>query len=208
MPEEYSDRELQEALRRVAAWGKEWSGSASFHALTPEQQEQAMSVVNSVAEYMYTYHLQLPEGWDEAGLRECCLEILPRKMAAGEEYFRAVGPVLSSFLAFLEQSGRLRNGVRVAGKVAAMADQIVRNGADPRCWGMAKSFMMGAIAAGVDVTEEAELQRYALTYNQAQLLAQEAPDQRPPLAARKIGRNEPCPCGSGAKHKRCCGRAG
>ena len=25
-------------------------------------------------------------------------------------------------------------------------------------------------------------------------------------AARKVGRNEPCPCGSGKKYKRCCGR--
>jgi preprotein translocase subunit SecA len=24
---------------------------------------------------------------------------------------------------------------------------------------------------------------------------------------RKIGRNEPCPCGSGKKYKRCCGAA-
>jgi uncharacterized protein YecA (UPF0149 family) len=27
------------------------------------------------------------------------------------------------------------------------------------------------------------------------------------LRTRKIGRNEPCPCGSGLKHKACCGRA-
>jgi len=25
-------------------------------------------------------------------------------------------------------------------------------------------------------------------------------------AAPKVGRNEPCPCGSGKKHKKCCGR--
>jgi hypothetical protein len=25
-------------------------------------------------------------------------------------------------------------------------------------------------------------------------------------ARRKVGRNEPCPCGSGKKHKKCCGR--
>ena len=24
----------------------------------------------------------------------------------------------------------------------------------------------------------------------------------------KVGRNDPCPCGSGRKHKRCCGRGG
>jgi SEC-C motif-containing protein len=27
-------------------------------------------------------------------------------------------------------------------------------------------------------------------------------------SSRKIGRNEPCPCGSGKKYKHCCGRAG
>ena len=29
---------------------------------------------------------------------------------------------------------------------------------------------------------------------------------RRPVGARKIGRNDPCPCGSGRKHKKCCGR--
>ena len=37
-------------------------------------------------------------------------------------------------------------------------------------------------------------------------LRQEAlePDA-PPRAPARVGRNEPCPCGSGRKHKRCCG---
>ncbi len=26
------------------------------------------------------------------------------------------------------------------------------------------------------------------------------------MAASKVGRNDPCPCGSGKKHKLCCGR--
>lgn len=30
----------------------------------------------------------------------------------------------------------------------------------------------------------------------------------PVTAEPKIGRNEPCPCGSGLKHKKCCGKAG
>ncbi|MBR7146159.1 MAG: SEC-C domain-containing protein, partial [Oscillospiraceae bacterium] len=25
-------------------------------------------------------------------------------------------------------------------------------------------------------------------------------------AAQKVGRNDPCPCGSGKKYKQCCGR--
>ena len=27
-----------------------------------------------------------------------------------------------------------------------------------------------------------------------------------PIIAEKIGRNDPCPCGSGAKYKKCCGK--
>lgn len=27
-----------------------------------------------------------------------------------------------------------------------------------------------------------------------------------PLSASKVGRNDPCPCGSGSKHKKCCGK--
>ena len=26
------------------------------------------------------------------------------------------------------------------------------------------------------------------------------------IAKKKVGRNEPCPCGSGKKHKKCCGQ--
>jgi len=27
-----------------------------------------------------------------------------------------------------------------------------------------------------------------------------------PLTVTKIGRNDPCPCGSGLKYKKCCGK--
>ena len=29
---------------------------------------------------------------------------------------------------------------------------------------------------------------------------------RPVEGRRRVGRNEPCPCGSGVKYKKCCGR--
>lgn len=31
-------------------------------------------------------------------------------------------------------------------------------------------------------------------------------DILPPAAEHKVGRNAPCPCGSGKKYKRCCGK--
>ncbi len=38
--------------------------------------------------------------------------------------------------------------------------------------------------------------------------AGEAPSKQPKRVAPKVGRNEPCPCGSGKKYKRCCGAGG
>jgi len=35
-----------------------------------------------------------------------------------------------------------------------------------------------------------------------------APRSRQPVRSEKIGRNQPCPCGSGKKYKKCCGRPG
>ena len=30
--------------------------------------------------------------------------------------------------------------------------------------------------------------------------------KKPVVAKDKVGRNDPCPCGSGKKHKKCCGQ--
>jgi len=51
------------------------------------------------------------------------------------------------------------------------------------------------------------LNRWTKGYPQSDLLL---PEEEPlgsvvPFRANKVGRNEPCPCGSGRKYKRCCG---
>jgi hypothetical protein len=49
-----------------------------------------------------------------------------------------------------------------------------------------------------------------LLYTRALLKAEQEglpPVETPVKAEPKVGRNDPCPCGSGKKHKKCCGRA-
>ena len=41
--------------------------------------------------------------------------------------------------------------------------------------------------------------------SQAQGLQRVAQNREPLLVEKKIGRNEPCPCSSGKKYKKCCG---
>jgi uncharacterized protein YecA (UPF0149 family) len=35
---------------------------------------------------------------------------------------------------------------------------------------------------------------------------EEEPETPPPAIKEKISRNAPCPCGSGKKYKKCCGK--
>jgi preprotein translocase subunit SecA len=62
--------------------------------------------------------------------------------------------------------------------------------------------------------EEAERQQLAFQHAQASALPEaeqeagqqaEAPQQPMVRDAPKVGRNDPCPCGSGKKYKQCCG---
>jgi hypothetical protein len=178
---------------------------------------------------MYSYHGLSPEEWDEDELEECCLDILPRKISADESYFKSIAPVLSAFFAFVEEKGLLRNGLNLAEKVKEIDEQIIENASDSKNWGPAKSFVMAAKDARVDITNEKEMNFFMLAHNLHQLALMEGVDvtdekevekfmlekientdagsgNAKKSKGKKIGRNEPCPCGSGKKYKKCCGR--
>jgi len=59
-----------------------------------------------------------------------------------------------------------------------------------------------------DIPDENErnhlMVRSAMMGTAAQAAAAQPPD-KVPLQSVAVGRNETCPCGSGQKHKRCCG---
>jgi SEC-C motif len=60
-------------------------------------------------------------------------------------------------------------------------------------------------AAGCDTTEEGDLQMGMVAYNAALLASRHAGNRSVQPAWRsRAGRNEPCPCGSGRKYKKCC----
>lgn len=69
--------------------------------------------------------------------------------------------------------------------------------------------LRGALASGA--MNAAELQEGVLAMNlpneelRASLLGEIAAADKP-VKSKKVGRNDPCPCGSGKKYKKCCGR--
>jgi preprotein translocase subunit SecA len=50
------------------------------------------------------------------------------------------------------------------------------------------------------------MQREVIVKNTVASSGKEELKKTPKKAAEKVGRNDPCPCGSGKKYKNCCGR--
>ena len=59
-------------------------------------------------------------------------------------------------------------------------------------------------SARVQTQSEVKRERVAEGINAA--TAGDGTVKRQPRKVNKIGRNDPCPCGSGKKYKQCCGR--
>lgn len=51
-----------------------------------------------------------------------------------------------------------------------------------------------------------ELPSEAMRFDLLKQLAEIKPSTPQPEKQKKVGRNDPCPCGSGKKYKRCCGK--
>jgi preprotein translocase subunit SecA len=59
----------------------------------------------------------------------------------------------------------------------------------------------------VEVKKEQRIERKKVSKANVENIGGDGPAKRQPVkTGKKIGRNEPCPCGSGKKYKNCCGR--
>jgi hypothetical protein len=165
-------------------------------------------------EYARVYEGAAPEELTERTLRALLFEVFPRKISADREFFEKVPPVVETFLRWMASEGILPEGQSLAQRVRGWANDIAAEAMDPRNWGPAKGFMMRAMRAGVDTTDREALRRYM--YEEAQRTLEEhtySPSDETPITppipivehSPRIGRNDPCPCGSGKKYKKCCG---
>jgi len=221
--EEPSEEEQdEEARRRAETLAREFGQSLDDLPLSQEAREDAESIAFFLLDYAWTYEGAKPEELTIPALREILLDKFPRKISADEEFFGLVGPVVEVFLHWLGKKGILKDVDPLEDAVHRWRDEIRSGGADSRSWGPGKRFMMFAKQHGVDPSDEQAMKRYILEYNR-QLMAKQAGRYEPvtkdldyadlaPVAAPivnsdpKVGRNDPCPCGSGKKYKKCCGR--
>ena len=206
----------QAAMATADEWFEAFARSPAFTCLTESQQRRAGAITEYFARYTYTHVGLSPRQWDGPAVVECCTEILPRKISADRDFFVAIVPVLSAFLAFLGEQGLLSNGRELSGLVVKLEDEIVPRAEDRSNWGPAKAFAMAAHEAGVDLTDEAARSAFMLRFNErfsarsTSANSSRAPWPFPGLLPKfekpqpAAGPYDPCPCGSGRKYKFCC----
>jgi len=201
-------------LQRVEDLTAAFMKSPVGQALPLELLEEAGFIVDCLLSYGVT-HLGIEvEELNESELCELLLYILPRKITADQDLFEKIAPTTEAFLQWAGSEGLLAQADVLAAKVHGWADAIVGNGMDPAYWGPGKAFAMRAEKAGIDLTDRGMVEQYlaqeTLRFLEEKGLDGPAPvDYAPAIPivehAPKTGRNDPCPCGSGKKYKKCCG---
>lgn len=157
---DYSDGAVQDIKDRVSAWMDEFEESQEYLSLSADQKEESSFAIGVFADLMYGYHLETPEEWSGGALRDCCLALLPRKVLAGPEFYGAVEPVLTTFFAFLQRTGRINNAAELTNELKQVAGTMIEDAEDPESWGWAEALLGQVVEDGVDVANEEKMYEY------------------------------------------------
>ncbi len=160
----------------------------------------------------YNYEgLSLPEM--SVGTVESMMQsLLPRKITVGEaaEAEEAI-PELAAFWGFLGREYQLPAAAEIRAYLLSIEGKFGEWMVDPARGGMAKSFLMGGMAAGFDMGSEEGLRAYQQAYNAQQLKSQGKgllpqkianlfgatlpsafpSDERPPVQSQKPAKQKP-----------------
>lgn len=172
-------------------WTHRFLESEQYQDLSETQQIDAHFAVDTLMEYLYNYEGVLPKEWDVPSIKAVCLEWIPRKVSTEAEFFEHFGDITIAFIQHVGEIGEIDNAETLISAVEKVKNRIPKIAADPANWGMAKSMMMGAKDAGVDLSSEAAIDNYMRELQRTQLQkAYSAPEQPAINPYKHLGRND------------------
>lgn len=167
-----------------------------------------MGLLQEWREYAYGVELNSKEGkaiWDKYFEQEKAIyqQLLatPEKVVSGtvQELADKYGMELNYMVGFLDG---INESLKEPNPIEEMeADTVVKLTID------LESLYYHMVEAGADWLYELPEWDELLTPERRKELYREQKKSGTIVKERKVGRNEPCPCGSGKKYKYCCGRA-
>ncbi len=198
---EYSEEDFNLMKERIASLFAKFKETSRYRKFSNTEKEEAEFIITAFSEMMYNYFLLLPENWEILAVSKCCTSILPGKVMGGDEFFGSVEAVLRAFMLFGYEEGVIPEGKSISEKIAGIGERVLDASNDPSNWGVGKALLKGAVEEGIDLEDESDLKEYIESRQHNAGM-----DKKPGMKlVKKTGRNEPCPCGSGKKYKKCCG---
>ena len=178
------ERKREKRLVHVTnALSRDFQNSKAIKSKTAAYKENIDYVVKSFLDYVFFHeHKEIRETTDDH-VNHFMLEFAPRKLSFTTDEVKKVPEILSGFLVFLEADGHIHNGVHL-GEIAK---------ANSRAF-----------------TKTMPKQKKTTEKKKAKPAKKAAPKKKPKkkaVAEARVGRNDPCPCGSGKKYKKCCGQS-
>lgn len=177
------ERKREKRLVHVTnALSRDFQNSKTIKSKAATYKENVGYVVKSFLDYIFFHeHKEIRETTAEH-VNHFMLEFAPRKLSFSTEDVKKVPEILSQFLTFLETDGHIHNGVQLGDIAKANSRAFTK-----------------AMPKQKKVTDK----KPAKPAKKA--AAMKKPKKKAVLEA-KVGRNDPCPCGSGKKYKKCCGK--
>ncbi|MCI0464524.1 MAG: hypothetical protein L0Z62_46935 [Gemmataceae bacterium] len=156
--------------------GKYIDGLMEEFAAAPEaqpiiEQEGDIGYAGMMLEYYFNHIGDLFAEMSVSDFNEVVFELFPRKVSIEPERAPAIIAELKAFWAFVQRQYGLESATAILKTLDdRAAGRLQRELADPSKYGMAKSFVMGGIQAGFDMTRKEDVDAYAALYN-ANLMA-------------------------------------
>ena len=157
---------------------RDFTNSPSLKTKAKSHIETADYLVKSLLDYIFFNEKKEISELNETNLRHFLLDYAPRKLDFTAEAAKEIPAVLSSFFEFLEANGYVKNSGQLVNVVKENSRQLL------------KSLPTTKTTTKQSTEKVPAKKKTAL--------------ERTPVI--KAGRNDPCPCGSGMKYKKCCGK--
>ncbi|MGD9642430.1 MAG: SEC-C metal-binding domain-containing protein [Elusimicrobiales bacterium] len=92
----------------------------------------------------------------------------------------------------------------LAAELDKMSPQILAQAKDPQMRAMIIGIYRKMLVAGVDVSDDKEVKKWMKKHPEVLQGGETIKVETVRREEPKVGRNDPCPCGSGKKYKKCC----
>lgn len=211
--DKYSKEKEEEIRLEVKNLIAEFLETKFFIDLDDKYKEHSKDIILHFSEFMYRHNLQEPKNWNVSGMVQVCLDVIPQKIMADALYFESIHPSLRAFLSFMDSKNINSRSKVIIKTIDEIKEDIIESAKDASSWGIGKQILNQAISNDIDISDEDKLRSFLNSMmgkplNRTDDYEEEDDnDNIIPFVRKdiKIGRNDPCPCGSGKKYKKCCG---